>query len=194
MRKKGDEEKALGGSELALLEEENLDWESVWNRSVASNALPASLRELRCVSTTLTLRSFRGAFVSDKRTCIRSSLSRITLLKASTRYCRRHLPMQPKFVSLASSVLRTNSYMPKLGLFASSTPFVTGRPYTLIFNGSVKSSGAVGLALSGGSLPVAETAFPGLRAITAPLKVTQYVLSIGPPSFIIIRNLDQKET
>jgi len=50
---------------------------------------------------------------------------------------------------------------------------VTGRPYTLLFNGSVKSSGAVGLALSGGPRPMAQTAFPGLRAITAPLKVTQ---------------------
>ena len=51
MRKKGDEERSLGGNELALLEEENVDWESVWNRSVAGNALPASLRELRCVSS-----------------------------------------------------------------------------------------------------------------------------------------------
>ncbi|KAH9165965.1 hypothetical protein EDB89DRAFT_2076313 [Lactarius sanguifluus] len=59
------------------------------------------------------------------------------------------------------------------GLFASSTPFVTGRPYTLIFNDSVKSSGAVGLALSAGPRPVLQTAFPGLRAITAPLTVTQ---------------------
>ncbi|KAN0128639.1 hypothetical protein V8E53_013558, partial [Lactarius tabidus] len=62
----------------------------------------------------------------------------------------------------------------QLGLFTSSTPFVTGRPYTLIFNGSVRSSGAVGLALSGGLRPVTQTAFPGLRAITAPFKVTQY--------------------
>lgn len=61
----------------------------------------------------------------------------------------------------------------QLGLFASSTPFVTGRPYTLIFNGSVKSSGAVGLALSAGRRPVSQTAFPGLRAITAPLRVTR---------------------
>ena len=51
MRKKGDVEKALGGSELPLLEEENVDWERVWNRSVAGDALPASLRELRYVCT-----------------------------------------------------------------------------------------------------------------------------------------------
>ena len=45
MRKTGDEERSLGGGELALLEEENVDWERVWNRSVAGDALPASLRE-----------------------------------------------------------------------------------------------------------------------------------------------------
>jgi hypothetical protein len=51
MRKRGDDKKALGESELALLEEKNVDWERVWNGSVAGDALPASLRELRCVST-----------------------------------------------------------------------------------------------------------------------------------------------
>jgi len=50
---------------------------------------------------------------------------------------------------------------------------VTGRPYTLIFNGSVASSGAVGIALSAGRRPALRTAFPGLRAITPPLKVTR---------------------
>ena len=98
MRKKGDAEKALGGSELALLEEENVDWERVWNRSVAGDALPASLRELRCVSIpTVPLRLLRE-FGSDRRTCIRSSLSRTTLLKASTRHCRRHFFMRPRLV------------------------------------------------------------------------------------------------
>jgi hypothetical protein len=61
----------------------------------------------------------------------------------------------------------------KLGLFGSSTPFVTGRPYTLMYNGSVNSSGAVGLALSAGPLPALQTAFNGLRAISKPLKVTR---------------------
>ena len=49
---------------------------------------------------------------------------------------------------------------------------MTERPYKFIFNGSVTSS-AAGLALSGGSRPVAETAFPDLHAITAPLKVAR---------------------
>ena len=48
---------------------------------------------------------------------------------------------------------------------------MTGQQYTLIFNGSIKLSGAIGLALSGGSRPVAETAFPGLRVITASLEI-----------------------
>ncbi len=47
MRKKG-EEKSLGGTELAMLEEENVDWERIWSRSLAGDALPSSLRGLRC--------------------------------------------------------------------------------------------------------------------------------------------------
>jgi len=50
---------------------------------------------------------------------------------------------------------------------------VTGRPYTLIFNGSVASSGAVGIALSAGRRPTLQTKFPGLRAITPQLRVTR---------------------
>ena len=51
MRKKRDQEMSLGGGELALLLEENVDWERVWNRSIAGDAWPAPLRELTCVST-----------------------------------------------------------------------------------------------------------------------------------------------
>ena len=51
MRKGGEEQRAFRGSELELLEEENVDWERIWNRSVAGDALPSSLGELRCVST-----------------------------------------------------------------------------------------------------------------------------------------------
>jgi hypothetical protein len=70
---------------------------------------------------------------------------------------------------------RDDGFVSKLGLFSSSTPFVTGRPHTLIFNGSVASSGAVGIALSAGRRPTLRTAFPGLCAITPPLKVTRCV-------------------
>ncbi len=82
----------------------------------------------------------------------------------------------PLFTRLSPS--RNNDLSYKLGLFGSSTPFVTGRPYTLVFNGSVTSSGAVGIALSAGRRPALKTAFPGLRAITTPLKVTRYVQAL----------------
>ncbi|KAN0127952.1 hypothetical protein V8E53_013574 [Lactarius tabidus] len=49
MQKRGDWENALGGGELVLSEEESVDWENVWSRSVAGDAFPASLRELRQV-------------------------------------------------------------------------------------------------------------------------------------------------
>ena len=152
------------GTRIGLWEEVNLrcwkkTWigESVWSRRVAGDALPASLREVRCTSTTPTaLRSFRGVFVSDKRTCIRSSPNAPQGLNQAL---SSSFSLATQAGARHQSILQTKSHKPKLGLFASSTPFVTGRPHTLIFNGSVKSSGAVGLTLSGGSRPVAETAF-----------------------------------
>ena len=171
-----------------------MDWERVWNHSVASDALPASLSELRCVSTTPTALTVGHSENSDQtggRAYDRHSNGQRSS-RSQPGVVIVICPCDPGWYPSIGSV--KESHIPKLGLFASSTPFVTGRPYTLIFNGSVKSSGAVGLALSGGSRPLAETAFPGLRAITGPLKVTQYVLSISPHSFINIRNLDQKAT
>jgi len=64
----------------------------------------------------------------------------------------------------------------KLGLVASSTPFVTGRPVTLFKNRDIYSSGAVGIALTG-LAPKVRSVFPGLRAITERLTVTRYVCS-----------------
>ena len=72
MRKKGDEESSLGWTELALLEEENVDWEGVWSCSVSGDASPASLRELRCVYSSHS--SVIQEFGSDCQTCTPSSL------------------------------------------------------------------------------------------------------------------------
>ncbi|KAI0775944.1 hypothetical protein BD413DRAFT_469773 [Trametes elegans] len=60
----------------------------------------------------------------------------------------------------------------KLGLIGSSTPFVTGRPYTLFHNDSIHSSGAVGVCLSSPTRPVTHSVFPGLEPITRPMIVT----------------------
>ncbi|KAG6377204.1 hypothetical protein JVT61DRAFT_1257 [Boletus reticuloceps] len=62
----------------------------------------------------------------------------------------------------------------KLSLIASSTPFITGRPVTLFYNGSILSSGAVGIALSSSvpSSPVLTLSFPPLVALSTDLGVT----------------------
>ncbi|KAF8133908.1 hypothetical protein EV363DRAFT_1324918, partial [Boletus edulis] len=63
----------------------------------------------------------------------------------------------------------------KLSLIASSTPFITGRPVTLFYNGSILSSGAVGIALTS-SVPsppsVLTLSFPPLVALSTDLGVT----------------------
>ena len=125
-----------------------MNWESVWSRSVAGDALPASLRELRCVSTPahVVVREFIFLIKTVGRAydCHpdgqRSSRPQSCIVVV---IC----PCDPGWYPIISSVLQTKFHKPKLSHFASSTPFMTGRPYTLIFNGSMKSSGAVGLAL-----------------------------------------------
>ncbi|OCH91133.1 hypothetical protein OBBRIDRAFT_792643 [Obba rivulosa] len=60
----------------------------------------------------------------------------------------------------------------KVGLLASSTPFVTGRPFTLFYGSAVHSSGAVGVCLTSAPAPHMSADFPGLQALTDPLQVT----------------------
>ena len=67
----------------------------------------------------------------------------------------------------------------KLGLIASSTPFITGRPVTLFSNENVHSSGAVGIALTGGGTPRSSVEFPGLKSITPSMIVTRSVDTQG---------------
>ncbi|KIP03728.1 hypothetical protein PHLGIDRAFT_37276 [Phlebiopsis gigantea 11061_1 CR5-6] len=60
----------------------------------------------------------------------------------------------------------------KIGVIASSTPFVTGRPYTLFYDGSVHSSGAVGICFDIFARDTPEVWFPDLQEITGLLTVT----------------------
>lgn len=62
----------------------------------------------------------------------------------------------------------------KLGLIATSTPFVTGRPHSLFHGDSVYSDGAVGVCLSSPVRSTPQSDFPGLEAITRPMIVTRY--------------------
>lgn len=67
----------------------------------------------------------------------------------------------------------------KLGLVATLTPFVTGRPVTLFHNDSVHSEGAVGLCLSSATRATHYSDFPGLEAITQPMTVTECVHTLS---------------
>ncbi|CCM00623.1 uncharacterized protein FIBRA_02659 [Fibroporia radiculosa] len=60
-----------------------------------------------------------------------------------------------------------------VGLVATSTPFVTGRPYTLFHGSAVHSSGAVGVCLNSPKQPTFHTNFPGLQALTKAMFVTE---------------------
>ncbi|KAI0722794.1 hypothetical protein C8Q76DRAFT_720344 [Earliella scabrosa] len=60
----------------------------------------------------------------------------------------------------------------KLGLVATSTPFVTGRPYTLFHGDAIHSDGAVGVCLSSPTRSETRSEFWGLEAITRPMLVT----------------------
>ncbi|KAI0060347.1 hypothetical protein BV25DRAFT_1908395 [Artomyces pyxidatus] len=71
-----------------------------------------------------------------------------------------------------TNALRAFPQATKLGLVASSTPFVTGRPCTLLRNADVYSSGAVGVAVTAGQRLSQRTAFPGLKPITPQMTVT----------------------
>ncbi|GBE85252.1 hypothetical protein BKA93DRAFT_903767 [Sparassis latifolia] len=71
-----------------------------------------------------------------------------------------------------SNALHTLGSATKVGLIASSTPFVTGRPFTLFHGTSIYSSGAVGLYLASSARPRSYVEFPGLQKLTEPLTVT----------------------
>ncbi|OSD04668.1 hypothetical protein PYCCODRAFT_1451092 [Trametes coccinea BRFM310] len=71
-----------------------------------------------------------------------------------------------------SSSLAKFSSATKLGLIGTSTPFVTGRPYTLFHNESIHSEGAVGICLSPAAKSSPQSAFPGLEPLTRPMVVT----------------------
>jgi len=58
MRKKGEKDEESQGGEIGLTaeaEEKDVDWETIWNRSLKGSEVPPALRGLRCVRFPLTL-------------------------------------------------------------------------------------------------------------------------------------------
>ncbi|KZT56379.1 hypothetical protein CALCODRAFT_497402 [Calocera cornea HHB12733] len=60
----------------------------------------------------------------------------------------------------------------KLGMVSASTPFVTGRPFTLFHDARIYSSGAVGVALKSSVSPQNDVSFRGYTAISDALRIT----------------------
>ncbi|KAG6332086.1 hypothetical protein ID866_7004 [Astraeus odoratus] len=88
----------------------------------------------------------------------------------------------------------------QLGLLASSTPFLTGRPVTLFCNGQVYSNGAVGVALPSHFVTSQlDVSFPPLMALTPPLPVTSsegnLIISIncGNPTRLLLSAIQKHE-
>ncbi|KAF8333659.1 hypothetical protein F5887DRAFT_993643 [Amanita rubescens] len=76
---------------------------------------------------------------------------------------------------LSSSLLSNYSNSSQIGLVASSTPFVNGRPFTLFHNKHVYDLGAVGIALKGSSTRdfASGVSFVGLSPVSKPMNVTR---------------------
>lgn len=76
-----------------------------------------------------------------------------------------------------------------MGMICSSTPFITGRPFTMFFNDRVYSDGAVGAAISGVSHRF-HVDFPAnLQPITPELIITRCVFhTTNPPSSSLPRS------
>ncbi|KAJ7935472.1 hypothetical protein B0H13DRAFT_1854135 [Mycena leptocephala] len=72
-----------------------------------------------------------------------------------------------------SNALARFSGTTKLGLFAASTPFITGRPVTLFKSEKIYESGAVGLALRHPKANHTRVQFLGMKALSSPMVVTQ---------------------
>ncbi|KAF8468475.1 hypothetical protein JB92DRAFT_1998068 [Gautieria morchelliformis] len=94
---------------------------------------------------------------------------------------------------------RSLSHIPKadkLGLIASSTPFITGRPFTLFYDDRIYSSGAVGVGLRLPRRPTSTVNFHGLVPLSDPMKVSKsegnliHGLNHSSPSGMLVKALD----
>ncbi|KAH8114696.1 hypothetical protein DFH11DRAFT_1543945 [Phellopilus nigrolimitatus] len=100
--------------------------------------------------------------------------------------------------NLASALHEHLPQSQQLGIVASSTPFVTGQPFTLVRNGKAQSTGAVGLALQ--SPPLDKVLrFDGLVQITPPLPVRKaegnliHELGDSLPARILLKAIQDHE-
>src|ERR1700722_3453330 len=114
--------------------------------------------------------------ILDQKTCPASYISRTPLQRDFQTPWRLFHPrqMSVQTVHRSHSVCVSVAVL-KVGLIASSTPFITGRPVTLFHNDKIYSSGAVGVALTGlqKDTPRPRIDFPELMAISEGLTITR---------------------
>lgn len=133
------------------------DWEDVWNSSVETQVLPEGLKGKESV-------------IRYKLRCLFDLHFRDV---SSIVYLTDDAPE-----GLSSSLLFNYSNSSQVGLVASSTPFVNGRPFTLFHNKNVYDMGAVGIALKRSAKPsvrdfAARVSFVGLTPISDPMNLTR---------------------
>ncbi|KAI6123934.1 hypothetical protein EV401DRAFT_2069152 [Pisolithus croceorrhizus] len=126
----------------ALMSDGKIDWEKVWSVPPSSS-----------------LQTGPGPLPDELRNLEPSTIGSVVYFSDKA----------PEGISSGLQNAFPNAH--KLALLASSTPFLTGRPFTLFHNGRVHSSGAVGIAFPS-STPLLDLAFPPLVALTPPLPVT----------------------
>ncbi|KZO97835.1 hypothetical protein CALVIDRAFT_554323 [Calocera viscosa TUFC12733] len=86
----------------------------------------------------------------------------------------------------------------KLGMVSASTPFVTGRPFTLFHDTRIYSSGAVGVALKNDAAPHSEVSFQGYVPISSPLRVTDargnlvHKIDDSNPTRILLNHIEEQ--
>ncbi|KAJ7935490.1 hypothetical protein B0H13DRAFT_1447387, partial [Mycena leptocephala] len=122
----------------------NINWGDVWDQSLANNELPTD----------------KGFFGFWKYGVKPDEIATIIYFSDAA----------PEGLSNA---LARFSGTTKLGLFAASTPFITGRPVTLFKSEKIYESGAVGLALRHPKANHTRVQFLGMKALSSPMVVTQ---------------------
>jgi hypothetical protein len=159
----------------------NVNWEEVWSRSVNTEPLPSELRSIRFAQAL----SFATLDLLSRSVCCRPHdvKSVIYLSDDAPEGLSNSLQalQNANKVGTILWLLRPSVEVswPKLGLIASSTPFITGRPFTLFSNNNVYSSGAVGIALTD-DVSKLHVGFPaGLKPFTSRLTITRYMLTLN---------------
>ncbi|KAG2131817.1 hypothetical protein DEU56DRAFT_813472 [Suillus clintonianus] len=99
---------------------------------------------------------------------------------------------------IAKALKATFPHSHELGFLAASTPFITGRPVTLFYDGEIYSDGAIGIALQPSMGHTSLTVeFPGLVDLTPDLRITSsegnliFTIDNGNPTRLLLAAMNK---